>query len=140
MLFKTCTKCKRVIKLNSKCYGCLKSYNKNYDTFVRDDKSRNFYNSTNWLKLRKLVLNTFNHLDIYEYFINNKIVKADTVHHIVPIKDNLNLALDECNLIPLANGTHTIIHKLYDKSHQDKLKTQNLLREIRSKFLSRGDM
>lgn len=134
MLLKTCTKCKRILKLKEKCKYCSKVYHTNYDNFNRDSNSVDFYHSKTWVALRESVLEEFNYIDLYEYVVNNKIIKADTVHHIVPFKDNYDLALDRKNLIPVSNGNHTIIHKLYNSNEKTKEKTQKLLFNIINNF------
>ena len=74
-----------------------------------------------------MILSKANGLDLYEYYINHKIIKADTVHHIVEIREDDTRALDITNLIPLSSSNHGKIHKMYFKK---KKETQEMLFNI----------
>lgn len=60
---------------------------------------------------------------------------ADTVHHIIPLKDNWEKRNDVDNLMSLHHDTHSMIEQMYK---QDKDKTvnqlQEMLREYRGKL------
>lgn len=108
--------------------------NKHYDKRVRYNKDKRyteFYHSKEWKSLREYLLKLYNGIDIYAYYVDNKIVVANTVHHIEEIKDNWDKRLDTYNLFPLSEGSHNKIHTLYKK---DKLATQKLLRELLERF------
>ncbi len=134
MLKKIC-KCGKVIDQRiSMCDECMikhkeakKESNRVYNSHNRDKDLDTFYHSDEWEDIRECILSKYKYLDLYDYFINKKITLANTVHHIVEIKDDYNLRLSEENLIPLSAKTHSKIHKLYRK---DKEKTQTMLREI----------
>lgn len=51
-----------------------------------------------------------------------KLKKANTVHHIVELKDNPDLMLDDDNLISLCNNCHNIIHDRVPKYFYKKKK------------------
>lgn len=109
--------------------------NKHYDKRIRynkDKKYTKFYHSKEWERLREDILKTYNGIDIYSYYIENKIVIANTVHHIEEIKDNWDKRLDVDNLFPLSDVTHNNIHSLYSK---DKKETQRLLVELLERFI-----
>ncbi|MBA4509939.1 hypothetical protein H1057_18135 [Clostridium sporogenes] len=108
--------------------------NKQYDKHIRynkDKKYTKFYHSKEWKNLRKYILKLYNGIDIYSYYIEDKIVIANTVHHIEEIKDNWDKRLDVDNLFPLSDVTHNKIHSLYSK---DKNGTQRLLIEVLERF------
>ncbi|WP_257279271.1 hypothetical protein [Clostridium botulinum] len=108
--------------------------NKHYDKRVRHNKDKRytaFYHGKEWGSLREYLLTLYNGIDIYAYYIDNKIVVANTIHHIEEIKDNWDKRLDVGNLFPLSDVTHNKIHALYKK---DKKGTQALLRELLEKF------
>lgn len=103
---------------------------RHYDKYARNREAADFYNSNEWDAVRAEVMRRCKGLDLYEYYINEQIIYADTVHHIVELSEDWERRLDICNLIPLAQGTqgnHSMIHKLYLK---DKMKTQRLLFEL----------
>lgn len=104
-----------------------KTRNKYYDNNIRDKTHSSFYNSKEWTNTREYILTLYNGIDIYAYYMENKIVLADTVHHIVEIKEDWDKRLDIENLFPTTKENHETIHKLYRK---DKEGTQKLLREL----------
>lgn len=97
---------------------------KYYDTYKRDKRAAAFYNSTEWEKTRDYVIAKYKGLDLYAFFIDKKIVCADTVHHVEELKENWDRRLDITNLIPLSSANHTKIHEMYKK---DKKNTQEML-------------
>ncbi|EQC1536941.1 hypothetical protein [Clostridium botulinum] len=108
--------------------------NKQYDRNIRhnkDGKYTKFYHGKEWGSLREYLLTLYNGIDIYSYYIDNKIVVANTIHHIEEIKDNWDKRLDVDNLFPLSDVTHNKIHSLYSK---DKKETQRLLVELLERF------
>lgn len=122
---KMCPRCRRLIELNQNlCVECTARKNKDYDRTRRDKTSTEFYNSRPWLKTREAVIRKYHGLDLYELKVNNRIVYADTVHHIEELRENPSRALDMDNLIPLSSGTHAAIHKAYAK---DKAAMQKVL-------------
>lgn len=96
-----------------------------------DKKEQLLYNSKEWIQLRQVVLNHYKGLDIYEYYINNRIQYAEIVHHIVEVKDSWNKRLVFSNMFPCTKATHNLIHSLYDK---DKKGTQQLLYDLINKY------
>lgn len=92
-----------------------------------------FYNSTDWEILREKVLQR----DKYEcqFFLGKwndgthkpykiKLEKAVRVHHIIPIKERPDLALDINNCISLSFEAHEIIEdrdKFYFRTHKKAL-------------------
>lgn len=130
MLYKTCSTCKKKLKLNEKCEKCSKNRNKFYDKHQRDKESQTFYNSKEWKKTRAYVMSKYNYIDLYALKVLGKLVQADVVHHIEEYKDNKKKALDVSNLIPLSHQSHNMIHGLYDKGEKSKKETIKLLRKL----------
>lgn len=106
---------------------------KTYDLFRRNKKAAEFYHSDAWIKTREVVLNKFNHIDIYAYYIEHKIVPSNIVHHIDELKDNWNKRLDLNNLIPVSDTSHKAIHKAYESN---KAETQMLLIELMNRWIN----
>ena len=48
------------------------------------------------------------------------IVAADTVHHIIPLKDDWNKRIDIDNMISLSGDTHSMIEQEYKKDKDGK--------------------
>lgn len=139
-LKKTCT-CGKIIDYSKQCCDECSIKNeqhraqryKHYDKNIRDKETTVFYNSIEWGKVRTEVLHKYKGLDLYEYYINKKIVYADTAHHVVELKEDWSKRFDISNLFPLTSGNHSTIHKLYNK---DKQRTQKLLLELLKRWES----
>lgn len=162
MLFKFCPRCKKKIEYGKKyCCDCeieveKQQYDK-YKEFLRvrdkmsdkkerykkyahhrnDQEFQSFYNSKAWRKMRNHILIVYKYVDIYEYYKNNNIIPATMVHHIVPIKSNYNLRLEELNLIPLSEGTHKYIHEQIDAGHEEEIikELNEMIKKYRSEVL-----
>lgn len=92
-----------------------------------------FYNSLEWDILRERVLERDHHT--CQFFLGNwndgihkpytiKPIPANTVHHIIPIRERPDLALDEDNCISLSFLAHEIIedrHKFYFRKKKKPL-------------------
>lgn len=109
----------------------LKSYNRHYDKYRRSSRAAKFYDSSAWRKTRLHILNKYNGLDLYDYYINKIITQADTVHHIEELRENWSRALDMANLIPISKSNHSKIHRMYNNSKKD---TQELLFELLNRW------
>lgn len=162
-LFKFCPRCKKQIEYGNKyCEECAsevehEQYDK-YKEFIRirskmsDNKERYkkyarartdgeyqaFYNSGQWRKMREHILIVYKYVDVYEYYKNNNIVPATMVHHIVPIKSNYNLRLDELNLIPLSESSHKYIHEQIDAGYEEDIikELNEMIKRYRKEVLS----
>ena len=128
-------RCGKVIpSVMPRCNECQERYNrdksvrnKEYDTNKRNKKSEVFYNSSEWITLREIILNKYNHIDLYDYYINKKITYANTVHHIIELSEDWNRRLDPFNMFPLGESNHNKIHGMYKR---DKKGTQKILLEL----------
>lgn len=74
-------------------------------------------------------------MDLLEWYNGNENVEAETYHHIITIKDNWEMRLDQENIIGLTQQNHMKIHELYNKNLKSKEKLQNLLFYINRKFM-----
>lgn len=71
-------------------------------------------------------------IDVYVYMTTGEIVLADTVHHIIPLRDDWEKRLDETNLMSLNHDTHSIIEQQYKKNKPEMIKKlQKMLTEYR---------
>lgn len=118
MLKKIC-RCGKVIPYSMKrCPECevkaeeeRKQHIRNYkiNTYERDSKYNKFYKSKEWNTVRQLAI-VRDHALCKDCLDNNVITPYNTVHHIVPIKDNWNKRLDINNLICLCESCHQKRH------------------------------
>ena len=104
----------------------------NWEAEIAKGNTDKFYNSTDWDILREKRLK----IDKYacQFFLGKwndgkhfpnkiKIVNADTVHHIIPIKQRPDLALDINNCISLSFEAHEIIEERHRWTWRKKKKT-----------------
>lgn len=89
--------------------------NKYYDLYVRDQKSKQFYGSSEWVAVRNLMRVQTSNLCCM-CLDENEIVIADVCDHIIPIKVDWNLRLELSNLQMLCHKHHRI------KTLEDKQK------------------
>ncbi|WP_209660476.1 HNH endonuclease signature motif containing protein [Acetoanaerobium pronyense] len=101
---KYCKKHKHVEELEKK------QRNKFYDNKTRDDKFTKFYKSKAWTKTRQVRLIKDSKL-CQDCLSEKKITIADTVHHIIEVKDNWAKRFDIDNLISLCHSCHNKRHK-----------------------------
>ncbi len=129
-IYKRCLRCHKRIPSGSKC-PCTRQRYRDYDRLCRDQKSNDFYHSSEWEKVRERVLELDGGLDVYRYMENGEIVAADTVHHIVPLREDWDKKCDVSNLISLHHDTHSMIEQLYKK---DKAGIQEKLRRMMQRY------
>lgn len=53
-------------------------------------------------------------MDVLAFYRTGKIIPAEMVHHIEPLKDAPELWLRDENLIPLSNQGHALVESQYD--------------------------
>lgn len=82
---------------------------KQYDKYARDKKSKEFYHSKEWTKLRKVAMVRDYGL-CQECLKENKIISADVVHHIAEVRKDWDNRLVLENLTCLCHGCHNKIH------------------------------
>ncbi len=132
-IYKHCSRCGKRIEAGTTCQ-CLKDRHKEYDKYSRDRRSKQYYNSREWEAVREHVLQLDEGIDVYVYMTQGIVIRADTVHHIVPLKENWNLRSNEDNLISLNHDTHSMIEQQYRKNKnemQEALKA--MVQQYRSK-------
>lgn len=129
-IYTRCPRCGKRILAGEKC-ECFKAYqqrrHREYDSACRDERSKAFYNSAEWERIRAAVLELDDGIDVYVFMTTGKILLADTVHHIEPARDNWNRRLDPDNLMSLNHDTHSKIEQMYKK---DKAGMMKILQEM----------
>lgn len=106
---------------------------------LRDEEEKarqEFYNSVEWKNIRDLAIKKCFGIDIVEYYKTGQIIMGYTVHHIVELKDDWNKRLDINNLIYLSQENHLRIHKMMERSKEDKDKVIEMLLEVKARFES----
>ena len=127
---KYCSKCSTKIKMDTQEERRIyfKEYNEN-----RKDINE-FYNSKKWKVTRELAkLNDYNLCLIC--FSKGILKECDLVHHIVEVKEDMNLALNLDNLICLCNSCHRKVHVIYDSDDKSKREMILLLKKIKDSVI-----
>ncbi len=117
MIYKICTSCGKKIPEGTTC-PCRRKRkaegDRQYDKNQRDKKATAFYRSAEWQSTRQRILNR-DQIDVYMYMTKGKVMPADTVHHIIPLKEDWSKRLDSTNLISLHHDTHSMIEREYSR-------------------------
>ncbi len=103
----------------------------NWETEIAKGHTDKFYHSTDWDELREKVLERDKHK--CQFFLGTwndgihfpykiKMIDADTVHHIKPIKERPDLALDINNCVSLSFEAHEIIEERHRFTWRKKKK------------------
>lgn len=117
-IYKRCSRCGKRIEVGTTCQ-CLKDRHKEYDKYSRDRRSKQYYNSREWEAVREHVLQLDERIDVYVYMTQGVVTIADTVHHIIPLKEDWRLRNNEDNLISLNHDTHSMIEQQYRKNKNE---------------------
>lgn len=86
--------------------------------------------------MRTYVMSLYNGIDIYMLYKYNKVIPADTVHHIQRTVDRPDLFYSDSNLIPVSDGGHKEIHYRYKT--EDISMVQDELRQMMQKYKDTG--
>ena len=134
-IYKRCSRCGKRIPSGSRC-PCQAEYQKErhreYDKYSRDKKSKDFYGSREWEAARQEALDLDGGIDVYLYMTEGAIIPADTVHHIIPLKESWERRTDPDNLMSLSHGTHSKIEHFYEAIQAEMVpKLQEMLRDFR---------
>jgi len=76
---------------------------------IRTGNESKFYKSRTWQKKRNEIV-IRDHYECQRCKEKGKYSKADCVHHIIYLKDNPYLALENSNLVSLCNHCHYLEH------------------------------
>jgi|GEM_PF-2559600 len=108
------------------CSACGSIHNRNYECDAkrqakldkgRRDRERldnSYYNTSKWRKLRKQVLDEYNMICLWSFFIDSRVIGSNCVHHIEEVLGDNAGIYEWDNLIPLDQNIHlSIVHRLY---------------------------
>jgi hypothetical protein len=70
-----------------------------------------------------------NYLDAYA-LEQGKVIPADTVHHIITVREDESLFFEPSNLIPVSRASHGTIHAAYDRGGLEKKAMVSMLQSI----------
>lgn len=96
---------------------------RHYDRHHRDQKSAAFYRSPEWLAVREAVL-VRDHGLCQRCLWEGRITPADTVHHIVELREDWSRRLDPANLVSLCQACHNAVHGRRDRRRGGRGDTQ----------------
>ncbi len=133
MIYKRCTQCGKRIDIGMICTCKSKRY-KEEDKYKYNTRERKFYSSIVWQNQRDKAIRRFSGLDIYSYYVYNRLEAGQTVHHIVPLKEDWNKRLELNNLIYLTEENHQQIHKQMREGEEKGREVISLLNELVRKF------
>lgn len=89
------------------------------------------YNSNKWKRLRDNILEEYNNIDLFSYYVEGRVVVADCVHHIWECLEAEDMAYDWDNLMPLSLHTHRrIVHRVYNINTEVKKQLQQMLSDM----------
>ena len=129
MLMRICAVCGRKVEQGKRC-PCQKQRHKAYDREHRDKSKAAFYNSPGWKYLARAKRRMASYTDEYVEAVDRKLKPGKIVHHIIPLSDDMSLALDVGNLICVSEATHNYIHREYEKGEDAKRQMQAKLFSI----------
>lgn len=132
-IYKRCSRCGRRIEVSSKC-SCVDKRYAEQRKAVNKDRENKFYFTQEWKDVRQIAIDRYFALDIYSYYIDGIIEFGETVHHIVPLKDDWNKRIDIKNLIFLTESNHQKIHSMMKQSEAEKRKIIAQLEMLVNRF------
>ena len=133
MLMYICGHCGKSNPVGERCSCRAKAdaeRNHKYDTEQRDMERHAFYQSPAWDNVRLAVKTRATGLDQYALSEYHMIGVGNTAHHIIPLAEAPELALDMSNLIWVSTQMHSRIHKIYECGPISKKDLQDRLRAI----------
>ena len=130
MLTRICSLCGREVEQGKTC-ECLKQRTKEYDCEHRNKASKAFYHSQSWRLLQEAVKARAHYADEYIMHYEHRLIEGRIAHHIIPVDERPDLALNPRNIIYVSDRTHKRIHDAYQKSAEDKREMQSKLARIR---------
>ena len=132
MLMKICSHCGRQYPADGKCTcQSVRDRNREYDRHHRNKRSRYIYHTREWNHLSHLVRKHAMGRDEYVYATEGITIPGNTVHHIIPLRDDITKAFDINNLICLSSNTHDkAVKREYEASVARKKKMQAVMLRI----------
>ena len=131
-IYKRCSRCGKRLPEGTQC-PCRNKRHHEYDKYKRDRKSKQYYGSKEWIRTRERVLDIDEGIDVYLFMTEGRTVAADTVHHIIPLKEGWQQRNDIDNLMSLHHDTHSMIEQRYKKQKEImERELKEMLKEYRT--------
>lgn len=113
--------------------------NKIYDDCVRhlrDAKYTQFYHSKQWRQIVEIVRNMYNYIDIYSYYLLNKVEHGYICHHVRELKiDGWDDRLNANAIVYVTDDNHKAIHKLLLDDYEGTISMmQGLIKRYKEDF------
>ncbi|WP_270347792.1 hypothetical protein [Mitsuokella multacida] len=112
---------------------CLKERQKSYDRDNRNKKAASLYHSRPWQLLQLAVKSRAQYIDEYVMYYEKRMTAGRIAHHIIPVDERPDLALNPQNLVYVSDKTHKLIHDAYKRGGKEKAAMQARLARIRMK-------
>lgn len=132
MLMRICSACGRQVRVGELC-PCLKERQKSYDHDNRNKKAASLYHSRPWQLLQLAVKSRAQYIDEYVMYYEKRMTAGRIAHHIIPVDERPDLALNPQNLVYVSDKTHKLIHDAYKRGGKEKAAMQARLARIRMK-------
>ena len=107
---------------------------KEYRKYRTDIQEQDFYNSDTWKAIRRKVIADCLGMDLIEYYLFNRIVQGEIVHHIIEIKSDWNKRFDINNLFFLTKENHNKVHSKMNISNQMQYEVIKMLKDFKIRF------
>lgn len=130
MIYKRCGSCGKKIPVGEVCECSINNARERYKRYSKqrnDKQEQSFYHNSRWINKRSNRTRDLIYVDWFEYYTKGKAVEGYTLHHIIELKDDWSMRLDDDNLIYLTQSNHRLVHEAYLKSEKDKKEMQNVL-------------
>ena len=136
-LIRLCPICHNKVDYGKKCKCEIDKQKQKYRQYKydrKDKKEQVFYSSSEWIKIRNYVKSKQLNCCLFCWFKDNIYNDCDLVHHIIELKEDYSLRLDDDNLILLTDSNHQKIHNIMNRSEEDKKRIQKLLFDLVKRF------
>lgn len=111
MIYKRCARCNKRIPSGTTCSCYDKARDKR--TYSKATGIKTEYHAQRWKDMREYILSMYDGIDIYTLYKHNRVVPADTIHHIHRTVNRPDMFYSDSNLIPVSDAAHKEIHHRY---------------------------
>lgn len=127
MIYRRCGRCGKRIESGTTC-PCRTQDKRIY---TKAEGISKYYHTGEWHRVSTYILRKYDGVDVYAWAVHRVLLTADTVHHIVPLKENYGKRTEIDNLIPVSRKSHSEIEKLYrdGRKRETQEKLYRALRE-----------
>ena len=131
-----CAACGNRIPAGERC-TCQAKRHREYDSRYRDSRSKKFYDSEEWRRAKRRALD-LDGMDVYMFMTTGRIMAADTVHHIIPLRDDWAKRCTASNLMSLHHTTHSRIEQEYRKNKNSMIRKLTVMLKKFRELTDRG--